>query len=334
MRALATAVTLLLLAATIVAAAAAAANIALPGCPSKCGELDIPYPFGTTPGCYRPGFMVTCNPKAGAGVPQLAKLGRDGPAVLEISVANSTVRIRSDVRFFDVGDTRMTRLRVIPDDGGPFVVHPARNRIAHVGCGFRASSFLADELGGTTTTPFNVCRASCRRDDQKIRSGRCRGTGCCDAPIPRSLTSFRTQIQWTAGRGAERRTGCSTSSPWITSDAAVVVVEKRWWQDEANVNVLMMSLLGFEKANVVVAPAVLDWSFDNSSTCGEAAKTPSFGCVSRHSECIDGSRGGRGGGHLGYVCKCVDGYQGNPYVTDGCQRPSQQLHLRAGKNYI
>ena len=107
-------VTLLQLAATAIAAAAA--NIALPGCQSKCGELDIPYPFGTTAGCYRPGFKVTCNPKPGAGVAQRLMLGdAGGPVVLEISVPNSTVRIRSNTWFFAVGNTSMTRLAVVPD---------------------------------------------------------------------------------------------------------------------------------------------------------------------------------------------------------------------------
>jgi hypothetical protein len=47
-------------------ATAAAADqrrpIALPGCPDKCGNISIPYPFGTKAGCYfDETFSITCN---------------------------------------------------------------------------------------------------------------------------------------------------------------------------------------------------------------------------------------------------------------------------------
>jgi hypothetical protein len=35
--------------------------ITLAGCPDKCGDTSIPFPFGMTPGCFRPGFRVVCN---------------------------------------------------------------------------------------------------------------------------------------------------------------------------------------------------------------------------------------------------------------------------------
>ncbi|KAJ4754124.1 Wall-associated kinase family protein [Rhynchospora pubera] len=33
----------------------------LPGCPAKCGNITVPYPFGMGTGCYRKGFGVRCN---------------------------------------------------------------------------------------------------------------------------------------------------------------------------------------------------------------------------------------------------------------------------------
>ncbi|KAJ3699306.1 hypothetical protein LUZ61_003011 [Rhynchospora tenuis] len=33
----------------------------LPGCPAKCGNITVPYPFGMGTGCYRDGFGIRCN---------------------------------------------------------------------------------------------------------------------------------------------------------------------------------------------------------------------------------------------------------------------------------
>ncbi|CAO2202433.1 unnamed protein product [Urochloa humidicola] len=322
MRTLAIAVTLLQLAAAATIAAAAT-NVALPGCQSKCGELDIPYPFGTTSGCYRPGFKVTCDPKPGAGVAQILKLmNGDGPAVLEISVANSTVRVRSSTWFFAVGNTSMARLAVVPG-GGPYVLSPKRNRLIHIGCGFSVSLWTA---APGAERAFNTCSASCREDDpRKIRSTRCDGLGCCEVPIPAGsgLASFRAQFRWPGNNS----TGCpgTSSSPWIASGVTVTAVEKGWWNDKTNVFDLKMSMLAFGKASAMVAPAILHWAFDSSSTCAEAAKRSDFGCVSKHSQCVDSAGGGPG-----YVCTCGSGYEGNPYVKGGCQRPRRRLHLSAG----
>ncbi|KAB1207008.1 Wall-associated receptor kinase 2 [Morella rubra] len=40
------------------------------------------------------------------------------------------------------------------------------------------------------------------------------------------------------------------------------------------------------------------------------------GCCERNSECLDVETGS------GYFCKCKQGYQGNPYLPDGCQAPT------------
>lgn len=36
-------------------------TLAVAGCPDKCGDVSIPYPFGTKDGCFRPGFFIFCN---------------------------------------------------------------------------------------------------------------------------------------------------------------------------------------------------------------------------------------------------------------------------------
>jgi hypothetical protein len=45
----------------LIQAAAAIAEQHELGCPDKCGDISIPYPFGMKPGCFRQGFQVTCD---------------------------------------------------------------------------------------------------------------------------------------------------------------------------------------------------------------------------------------------------------------------------------
>jgi hypothetical protein len=62
-------------------------------------------------------------------------------------------------------------------------------------------------------------------------------------------------------------------------------------------------------------PVVLNWRA-SPWTCEVAQKNmSSYACVSRDSECVDTTQGKE----TGYRCNCSSGYQGNPYIIDGCQ---------------
>lgn len=65
-------------------------------------------------------------------------------------------------------------------------------------------------------------------------------------------------------------------------------------------------------------PVRLDWAIrdvNGSSmpmSCAQAASKPGYTCKSNHSECVDSTNG------PGYVCNCTIGYEGNPYLSNGC----------------
>jgi len=74
----------LLLGALILAATAASQPDS--SCNNTCGNLSIPYPFGTSEGCYLdPSFLITCNYSSEIPTPFLGSNTSNIP-VLNISL--------------------------------------------------------------------------------------------------------------------------------------------------------------------------------------------------------------------------------------------------------
>jgi hypothetical protein len=89
-----------------------------------------------------------------------------------------------------------------------------------------------------------------------------------------------------------------------------MVVETSWY------NFSTPELYGYEvlpKKLQRGVPFVLDFAILNGSCPAKGQQPPpGYACASSNSFCTNTNT-------TGYVCHCIQGYEGNPYITNGCQ---------------
>nr|CAB3470707.1 unnamed protein product [Digitaria exilis] len=269
-------------------------------CSRSCGGVEVPYPFGfgVEPGCYLAGFNLTCSHHG------KLFLGDGTVPVLDISIPNGTVRINSSLIYLPPGATlrRTGAYQAVVTNstwggvalGGPyFLSEGGRNKLVAGGCDIQV--LLQGQNGNTIST----CAAFCPQIEIANDGGGgfvvdhagvgCSGVGCCQAGIILGLASYRFEIRQLNGS----RTNSAAAYLGIVSS-------------EVSFDPLADSFTR-------VLPAVLDWTISNG-TCSGNGSSPA--CRSSQSFCANSTALGHGGGHL---CYCSAGYDGNPYIPNGCQ---------------
>ncbi|KAL6851953.1 hypothetical protein ACP4OV_020138 [Aristida adscensionis] len=299
----------LLLALLLAATAATAGSLTVtPGCQGSCGGVDIPYPFGIGTGCFRKGFEITCVNNGSAGLmPVLATTTTtQSIRVLSLSVApRPEARVMLPVAwqcFNSTGDfTGYFYGDVNVNPEGVYRISDTMNELYVLGCNTLAYTRSGNR--GRSRYMFYTGCVAYSNDSSGPRDGACAGVGCCHVDIPPGLTDNTMSMSYGGAWSHANQEFCPCDYAFI--------VEKGSYTFRAS------DLTSMPQNQTM--PLVLDWAIrDNSSTsmwCAQAAKNEvDYACRSRHSVCIDvdaviGP---------GYLCNCTTGYEGNPYVVDGC----------------
>ena len=278
----------------IMAAAAIAYPLALPNCSDSCGDVKIPYPFGTTEGCYLNDtavdgyYFINCTSNAqGQRQPMIRN-----HSVTSISIESGEIGIQmyNSINCYNQSgkplSPNITATLHVPG----FTVSVTKNKFVAVGCDTYAefNGYLNGQLSlvGCQSTCNNTLRAD---------SGACSGIGCCQMDIPQDLTN----IQFKAS-SISNHTKVWNFNP--CSFAFVIQEDKFNFSPD-----YLISLQNNE-----TLPMVLDWAIGNE-TCEVARNKTNYVCGG-NSTCID-----LNSTLSGYHCQCRDGYRGNPYLKDGCQ---------------
>lgn len=250
------------------------------------------------PGCYLAGFNLSCSHGK-------LFLGDGTVLVLDISILNGTVRVNGSLIYLPPGATRRTGAykAVVANStwgggalggrrgGGPyFLSEGGRNKLVAGGCDIQV--LLQGENGYTISTCAAFCPQIANDGGGTVvedAAGGCSGVGCCQAGIILGLASYRFEIRELNGSRTNR------------APAYLGIVSSE------------VSFDPIANSFTRVLPAVLDWTISNG-TCNGNGSSPA--CRSSQSFCANSSALGHDGGHL---CHCSAGYDGNPYIPNGCQ---------------
>ncbi|XP_058106390.1 wall-associated receptor kinase 5-like [Magnolia sinica] len=261
----------------------------MPGCPDKCGHVEIYYPFGVGDGCFLPGFEVICN----QSIPFIAQ---SNLSILEISegVRISSTPLTAE-NYTPALKLIYSSLIKLPKNG-PYSFCFNSNKFIVIGCD--AWGLIAQNISLATS-----CSSVCISKESVI-NGSCNGHGCCQASLPlvngsldpKELPLIDKSFDIYVNHVKQNLTNYPLHSyGFVAEDGSYDFNELDLGHFNRNISMKLEWAIG--EGNCLQAVE------SNSCLCGE------------NSYCIESKRG------YGYLCKCHEGYQGNPYLnsTHGCQ---------------
>ncbi|KAL5738572.1 hypothetical protein ACOSP7_031333 [Xanthoceras sorbifolium] len=263
-----------------------------PDCPTICGDLQIVYPFGTKDGCYlNKAFLITCNHTHYN--PPKPFLRESTIVVTNITLEEGRMQVESLVSkdcYLKNGtmtdDSIYTYFSI-----NQFTISHTKNKFTVIGC--ESYGRIKGKIGRKNYS--EGCISECKNKDD-VTDGDCSGSGCCQIDIPKGLQEIKVRSS----------SFNNHSKVWQFNPCtyAFVIEESQFRFRSSN--------LSNTTARV---PTAIDWSITGQGNCDKAKNNASYACKS-NSSCYQPPANNNADG---YLCKCDDGYHGNPYLPNGCQ---------------
>ncbi|KAF4365319.1 hypothetical protein F8388_017885 [Cannabis sativa] len=285
---------LVLLWASISSVAADLTMVKSPNCQTKCGDVEVPYPFGIDDqNCaiskdIDQYFLLNCNTSSGSPKLMFGEL-----EVLNIDVENATMKVVNN-HSFDCynengnltrrsgrGGLRLSKSTTLSD---------SENKLFAFGCDTQAFMYASENNFGSG------CISICYENVSMLAQTSCSGLGCCQTSLPKHIKYLLV-----TARSFNNHTIVSSFNPCGYAFLA----------DQNSFDISKMRL-DSKPEQIKNTSVVLDWVVGNQ-TCQHAQSNSSSYVCGENSNCYYSDNGG------GYQCRCKQGYEGNPYLKQGCQ---------------
>ncbi|XBI81117.1 hypothetical protein VPH35_090103 [Triticum aestivum] len=268
-------------------------------CPTACGQVDVPYPFGINSLCTMGSeFRLDCVNSSGRMM-----LYADAYEVTRISLSLSKVWLSMPISYLciDTASGIRTYQHAANLSGTPFSFSEDDNKFFVIGCNTVAYVIQDD-------SSVRGCISRCL-PEERLNNGSCSGYGCCRMDIRRNMSSYKVFLKESYNSTEELRYRSRCSYVMVMEEAAL---------DYSTTYIDSMKFYDTRKGQV---PAVMDWAIGGYACKAARLNGTSYACVGRNTECVDTSVG------QGYLCNCSSGYEGNPYTVEGCKDINECLDV-------
>ncbi|CAN6893102.1 unnamed protein product [Brassica oleracea] len=276
-------------------------------CPSHCGSISIPYPFGIGSDCYlNEWFAIQCNNStSGDLVPYLPKINKE---VVKISLPDpnnfddaksyGSLRIKTNITSMGCSNSSDETKFDEPLNitGSPFTISRS-NIFQAIGCNYKAT---LTHLDPTVVGCISTCEPRKIGDHTS-----CRGNKCCQVDPPSEIGQIVGISMEEISSNVTRKRGCRVAFLTDENQDPLAyregkVTDPNWFYDRQYVRLQLRWAIQMKNL-----------SFINSLGCTMGHSSSSVSpciCVNNTNDQISS-----------VGCACHKGYIGNPYIMGGCK---------------